>query len=330
MDSRQLQAYLKQVVSLEVQCQTADKAYQTCRNKLNQLGLPKVPPAKPVLNKTVKTEVNSKRRLSFIGRLLIILSIIFVVVTIVFPMCLGILLAATTTSVSFDAGLFRTFIIIAVIAFASGVVCILIAKRTQKQEEAKAQSQIDQQQREYEAACLRYNAVIQKDRQRVESEKAMIPTLQKDIQMLDDRRKKSVQLLDKYYALDVIKPKYRNLLCVATFLEYLENERCYTLTGPDGCYNKFEEERQRGLIIAQLNNISRQLDQIRKTQERVADALDEIQNNTSRLCEGVQGLNGKMDIVMQDQRTIAYYTEQAANDQRVMNNYVMMRDWINS
>lgn len=154
MDSRQLQAYLKQVVSLEVQCQTADKAYQTCRNKLNQLGLPKVPPAKPVLNKTVKTEVNSKRRLSFIGRLLIILSIIFVVVTIVFPMCLGILLAATTTSVSFDAGLFRTFIIIAVIAFASGVVCILIAKRTQKQEEAKAQSQIDQQQRGVRSGLL--------------------------------------------------------------------------------------------------------------------------------------------------------------------------------
>ena len=32
----------------------------------------------------------------------------------------------------------------------------------------------------------------------------------------------------------------------------------------------------------------------------------------------------------QDQRTTAYYAEQAANDQRALNEYIMMRDWLNS
>lgn len=319
LSSQRLQEYLRQVIDLEVQCQTADKAYQTCQMKSKGLGVPHV------LNKPTKPMERKGILSSFIrGSLkdLVVAVLLWAVLMIVH----------TGISVVYQGSSFLVKLLgwlslpIAWIILAGGIVWSVHCIHHGSKLSRKAQQEYSNQMNDYERQTKQY----EQDCTRVSKEKELLPILQKDIQMLDDRRKKSVQLLDKYYALDIIKPKYRNLLCVATFLEYLENERCYTLTGPDGCYNKFEEERQRGIIIAQLTNISRQLEQIRKTQERVADALDEIQSNTSRLCEGVQGLNGKMDIVMQDQRTIAYYTEQAANDQRVMNNYVMMRDWINS
>ncbi|MFR0733693.1 MAG: hypothetical protein ACLSHU_05375 [Oscillospiraceae bacterium] len=110
---------------------------------------------------------------------------------------------------------------------------------------------------------------------------------------------------------------------------YLENERRYSLTGPDGCYNKFEEERRQGIIIDQLANISRQLDQIRRNQERLTDALDDIQRNTNYLCITLQQTNAKLEAIQQDTRTAAWCSQQAAADQRAIKSYIVMRDWLN-
>lgn len=127
----------------------------------------------------------------------------------------------------------------------------------------------------------------QKDQARIKREVALLPGLRKDTETLEERREKAKELLDQFYSLEIIRPKYRSMVCVATFLEYLENERCYKLTGPDGCYNKFEDELRQGIIINQLTNISNQLAQIRQNQELLADALDEIQHNTNSLCSGL-------------------------------------------
>lgn len=72
--------------------------------------------------------------------------------------------------------------------------------------------------------------------------------------------------LATYYNLDIIYPKYRNLVALTTFIEYLESGRCKSLYGYDGCYNVYEQELRQDTIIGKLDQVLLQLDQIKKMQ----------------------------------------------------------------
>ena len=72
--------------------------------------------------------------------------------------------------------------------------------------------------------------------------------------------------MSKYYDLDVIYPKYRNLVAITTFIEYLESGRCKSLYGYTGCYNVYEQELRQNTIIGKLDQVLIQLDQIKKVQ----------------------------------------------------------------
>lgn len=326
LSSQRLQEYLRQVIDLEVQCRTADKAYNNYKTKASQLAVPRR--SAPIGNKPTGKETSMR---SATLRGLLSGSIGFVISTAV-GTGLSLLLRFLSSKDGF-LSIIAGFLYMLGGKWILPLAGVLIGLWFIWAMIGSTRDYIKKENKEVSSAKLEYECQLeayQKDQARVKQEMALVPTLQKDIALFDERRRKSAELLDKYYALDVVKPKYRNLLCVATFLEYLENERCYTLTGPDGCYNKFEEERRQGIIIAQLTNISRQLEQIRQNQERVADALTTIQQNTNYLCAGLQQVNEKLDVIQQDTRTAAWYSQQAAEDQRAMNNYVMMRDWINS
>ena len=323
---QRLQEYLRQVIDLEIQCQTADKAYNNYKVKAGQLAVAQnyAPPKKPN-----RREAGFGEILKAIGEGFIQLAICAGLALLLNLFCDSyhgdsLILNVLVTLLDSFSGFIIPILLLGGLGIGGYIAYIGIADVIKWNKERKQQIQ------QYQSASKNYELWKTQDAARMQRESQQKATLQKDTALLDERRRKSAELLDKYYALDVIKPKYRNLLCVATFLEYLENERCYTLTGPDGCYNKFEEERRQGIIIAQLTNISRQLEQIRQNQERVADALTAIQQNTNYLCAGLQQVNEKLDVIQQDTRTAAWYSQQAAEDQRAMNNYVMMRDWINS
>ena len=72
--------------------------------------------------------------------------------------------------------------------------------------------------------------------------------------------------LKKYYDLDVIYPKYRNLVAITTFIEYLESGRCKSLYGYTGCYNVYEQELRQNTIIGKLDQVLVKLDEIKKAQ----------------------------------------------------------------
>jgi len=91
--------------------------------------------------------------------------------------------------------------------------------------------------------------------------------------IIDDRKsnvKKDLKDVEKtmreYYDLDVIYPKYRNLVALTTFIEYLESGRCKSLYGYTGCYNVYEQELRQNTIIGKLDQVLVQLDQIKKVQ----------------------------------------------------------------
>lgn len=82
-------------------------------------------------------------------------------------------------------------------------------------------------------------------------------------------------MLGKLYAVDLLYPKYRNMVAVATMYEYFDAQRCYTLSGRDGAYNIFENELRMDKIIGQLDSVLLQLYAIRQTQQELYRLLDD-------------------------------------------------------
>lgn len=314
MESTQLQAYLEQVLTLETQYQTARQAYLVCANKVADLGHPGLlkEPQKPAeegggfcsgllmgiigfaICAFISLILSSLRNYTGDGWILGILSI------------LSQLLAPLPIFAGF---LWLGYCVITGVG--------LSVEQAEKNKRNKCN---------YEQALQRYYFQKSQDEERLKNELRILPDLKRNAELLRQRAQKSKEILDQYYSLNVLAPKYRSLICVATFLEYLETERCYKLTGHEGCYNLFEAELRQGIIIAQLTNISQQLEQIRANQERAADALECIQRTCSHLTEGIQNLNEKMDMALENQRVQTYYAEQTAREQRFLNDYVMMRD----
>lgn len=314
MESTQLRAYLEQIVTLETQYQAANQAYLVCTSKIAGLGQPRLlqEPQEPAAEgggfcfglltgiigfsvcAVVWLILEGLRNYSGDNLLLGLISMLSPLLTPL-PLVAGLIWM----------GFFLT----------AGVKFSLEASKQNK--EGK---------RNYEQALQRYRLQKSQDDVRLAAEKKILPDLKQNAEMLRERAQKSKEILEQYYGLNIIAPKYRSLICVATFLEYLENERCCKLTGHEGCYNLFESELRQGTIIAQLSNISQQLDQIRENQERAADALECIQHTCRHLTEGIQNLSGTMDMVLENQRVQAYCAEQTARDQRFLNDYVIMRD----
>lgn len=96
--------------------------------------------------------------------------------------------------------------------------------------------------------------------------------------------------LQQLYDINVIFPKYRNLVAISMIYEYLSSGRCDRLDGPDGAYNLYEIELRQNIIIGQLSSIVENLNQIRNNQftlyneivsanQRVASVLSDIGNN---------------------------------------------------
>ena len=102
------------------------------------------------------------------------------------------------------------------------------------------------------------------------------------------------KLLQEYYDLDYIYPKYRGLVPISTIYEYLASGRCSTLTGPNGAYNLYEMELRMNTIIGKLDDIIVHLedisysqrmlyDKVKASNQRVENLLAAIENAASNI-----------------------------------------------
>lgn len=158
--------------------------------------------------------------------------------------------------------------------------------------------------KEYDDAVIRYKEEI---KQNNESKKKEIDDLKKQINiicsnsnniglvMLNREEEKIKNLLQKFidtrnqlYGYNIIYPKYRNMVAVSSFCDYLLSGRCSMLEGSDGAYNLFENESRNDIIITKLSD--------------VVDSLAKIQNNQYMLYEklskieaGINNINSSMD-----------------------------------
>ena len=132
----------------------------------------------------------------------------------------------------------------------------------------------------------------------------LISTLQNQKTETESERNKIAQKLEAMYAENIIYPKYRSIIPMFMFQEYLDSKRCDTLEGHEGAYNIYEQEIRANVIISQLDSVLSELEDIRSNQYSLYAALNDSIHSTNRIMTSMQS-------------QIAGYMEQNSNQMEV-------------
>ena len=165
-------------------------------------------------------------------------------------------------------------------------------ERSQLSEEKDKYNQAKQR---YEGELLRYDLAVGKYKTEMETYKLKIcnemnpilKVLDEEIDCMQRKKSQTREALDSGYRLGVISQEYRGFIPVCSFFQYLNSGRCYSLQGPDGAYNKYEEEKRLALIITQLSEIGGTLDEINRNVNKIREnqfmLFSAIKENTQSL-----------------------------------------------
>ena len=161
--------------------------------------------------------------------------------------------------------------------------------------------------REYVVRKENNRKAVEKDKLRAEKELAEIPAYKRNLRECRKNIVDCEEKLQKLYDVGVLFPKYREFVCVSQLLEYLLAGRCENLTGYSGAYNLYEREVRMNIIIAQLENISEELDAIKENQYMIYNAI----------CQA----NYLLGEVSDNAAIAAYNTEVIATNMMIYNRY---------
>ncbi len=128
----------------------------------------------------------------------------------------------------------------------------------------------------------------------------------------------SNELLEQYYSVDVIFPKYRNLPALTSIYEYLASGRCDELTGPNGAYNLYELELRQNTVISQLNTIISNLEQIQQNQQMLYRELVQITQNTRKIVGELSAIRNYTYAMAEFTALNAYYSGVTAANSSAM------------
>lgn len=134
------------------------------------------------------------------------------------------------------------------------------------------------------------NKALAEDRTRINKELSLVPIYQENEKLYAKNISSCKEALNQLYNANIIFPKYRNLIAVSQIYEYFMSGRCTELEGHEGAYNIFESELRQNIIIYQLNEALANLEEIKRTQFMIYEAIQEsnqllasIASNTSAI-----------------------------------------------
>lgn len=111
-------------------------------------------------------------------------------------------------------------------------------------------------------------------------------TIAEEIRKLDET-------LSGIYGLNIVYPKYHNLVAFASFHEYLQSGRCETLEGTQGAYDIFEREVRADAMVRQLKSLNAGLLQIGENQHKLYAEITAANNHAKALAEHVREKIGR-------------------------------------
>ncbi len=110
----------------------------------------------------------------------------------------------------------------------------------------------------------------------------------KGLEQIQAKLEEIEKVSDEYFSVDIIFPKYRSLVALSSFYEYLSSGRCEELTGPNGAYNLYEMESRQNIIITQLDAVLKNLENIQQNQyvlykelKKTTSTLNQISSDLS-------------------------------------------------
>lgn len=137
---------------------------------------------------------------------------------------------------------------------------------------------------------------------------------------------KTWNILQSYYALDIIYKKYRSFVAISSIYEYFESGICTTLTGYEGAYNLFENEARQNMIITKLDDIIRHLDRIEQNQYMLYSAIKECNERIDRLNGSCSKMLSKMTTLENSNEIMEYNSQITAKNAEATNRIIYYKN----
>lgn len=164
----------------------------------------------------------------------------------------------------------------------------------------------------------KYNNLIYNDKLRVENEKKQICFLEREKKALEQKIIEVENTLSQLYSLNIIYPKYRNLIPIVTLYEYFDSGRHTNLAD---AYNKYEDELLHKHIIEKLDVVISRLEQIRQNQIALYEVIQEsnyISEQIYRQSENILASNQAIE----HYSAVAAYNSKVAADNTAISAYI--------
>lgn len=155
---------------------------------------------------------------------------------------------------------------------------------------------------------------IEKEKESLKNRKGNAAVLQasleQEISIAEKTIQDTIKARNELYGYNVVYGKYRDIVALTTFYDYLMAGRCTGLEGPTGAYNIYEQEIRTNMIISQLSAVIDNLEAIKASQYLL---YTEMQNATNELT----AINEKMDSAVSSLENIDYQTKEMEYNTKV-------------
>lgn len=193
---------------------------------------------------------------------------------------------------------------------------------------ANAEREFNEKKKEYTSAVAKlksnYNIACNSERNKVDVHNQCIDA---EISRLTNMLNGTKEILEQYYAMNILHTSYRGLVEVSQIYDYLDSRKCYTLDGPGGAYAVFDVEKRLDKIVTKLDIVIERLDSISANQKMLANVINQ---STRAIVNGVGSfvsqLSGEMSSISSRLNNIQI-GQQEMNDMqnRLLNNAEMRR-----
>lgn len=140
-----------------------------------------------------------------------------------------------------------------------------------------------------------YNNAVEQARRKYDRECQKKPLIDNEIdnQIVELRKSRvdTMEALEKLYDLDIIYSKYRSIVPISRFCEYIESGRRDKLQGADGMYDLYEQELMAKAIVGGLGEINKNILTMGEAILDVSRQLAGVQHNQMLLYNAINESN---------------------------------------
>ena len=142
--------------------------------------------------------------------------------------------------------------------------------------------------------------------------------LDPEIKTVEETLSNLFKCRNELYSYNIVFEKYRNIVALSTFYEYLMACRCETLDGVNGAYNIYENELRLNTIITKLDEIVVKLDEIKDNQYMIYNKLIDIDNSLATLNNTMAKAVSSLDTISKNTSDMNVYLDNISKNTAVI------------